>query len=176
MAHFEVLMAGTGGQGLVFCSSFLAEAAIGTGKNVVQTQSYGISQRGGFISAEVIVDDGEILFQQVARPDIVIALSEVVGSRYDAVDCPVVYDTDLMQPRSFPNWIGVPMLQIAEAAGAAKSANLAGLAAAMKLCGAVSLEDLLAVAQRKGRPEVAEKNMEVLRRGAEAAQAAGRAQ
>jgi Pyruvate/2-oxoacid:ferredoxin oxidoreductase gamma subunit len=26
MAHFEVLMAGTGGQGLVFCSSFLAEA------------------------------------------------------------------------------------------------------------------------------------------------------
>jgi 2-oxoglutarate ferredoxin oxidoreductase subunit gamma len=68
------------------------------------------------------------------------------------------------------------MLQIAEAAGAAKSANLAGLAAAMKLCGAVSLEDLLAVAQRKGRPEVAEKNMEVLRRGAEAAQAAGRAQ
>ena len=61
MAHFEVLMAGTGGQGLVFCSSFLAEAAIKSGKNVVQTQSYGISQRGGFISAEAIIDDGEIM-------------------------------------------------------------------------------------------------------------------
>ncbi len=81
MAHFEVLMAGTGGQGLVFCSSFLAEASIKTGKNVVQTQSYGISQRGGFISAEVIIDDGEIMFQQVTKPDVIIAFSDVVGTR-----------------------------------------------------------------------------------------------
>ena len=80
MAHFEVLMAGTGGQGLVFCSSFLAEAAIKTGKNVVQTQSYGISQRGGFISAEVIIDDGEIMFQQVTKPDVIIAFCDVVGA------------------------------------------------------------------------------------------------
>ena len=103
MAHFEVLMAGTGGQGLVFSSSFLAEAAIKTGKNVVQTQAYGISQRGGFISAEVIIDDGEIMFQQVTKPDVIIAFSDVVGTRYDDAACPVVYDTTIMKARNFPN-------------------------------------------------------------------------
>lgn len=165
MAHFEVLMAGTGGQGLVFCSSFLAEAAIKTGKNVVQTQSYGISQRGGFISAEVIIDDGEIMFQQMTKPDVIIAFSDVVGTRYDDAACPVVYDTTIMKARNFPNWIGIPMMEIAEELGAGKSANLVGLAGAMSLCGAISLEDLLALAEAKGKPEIARANMEVLRRG-----------
>ena len=171
MAHYEFLMAGTGGQGLVFCASFLAEAAIKGGKNVVQTQSYGISQRGGFISAEVIIDDGEIMFQQVTKPDVIIAFSDVVGTRYDEAACPVVYDTTLMQTRNFPNWIGIPMMQIAGELGADKSANLAGLAGAMSLCGAISLEGLLALAEAKGKPEIAKANMEVLRRGAAAVQA-----
>lgn len=171
MAHFEVLMAGTGGQGLVFCSSFLAEAAIRSGKNVAQTQSYGISQRGGFISAEVIIDDGDIMFQQVTKPDVIIALSDVVGTRYDDAACPVIYDTTLMQPRTFPNWLGIPMMQIAEELHAGKSANLVGLAAAMDLCKAVSLEALQELAGTKGKPEVAKANMEVLRRGVAAVEA-----
>lgn len=171
MAHFEVLMAGTGGQGLVFCSSFLAEAAIRSGKNVVQTQSYGISQRGGFISAEAIIDDGEIMFQQVTKPDVIIALSDVVGTRYDDAACPVIYDTTLMRPRKFSNWLGIPMMRIAEELGAGKSANLVGLAAAMDLCKAVSLDALLELAGSKGKPEAAKANMEVLRRGVAAVEA-----
>ena len=172
MAHHEVLMAGTGGQGLVFSASFLAEAAILDGKNVVQTQSYGISQRGGFISAEVLLDDEEILFQQVVRPDIIIALNDVVGTRYDAAQGPVVYDCSLMKPRTMKNWIGVPMSQIAHELGAPKSANLAGLGAAMVISGALPVQTLLTIAAHKGKPEVAKLNVEVIRRGAAAAESA----
>ena len=93
----QIIMAGTGGQGLVSLATMLAESAISEGLNTIQTQSYGVAQRGGFISAEVLISDEEILFQQVRKPDVVTVLHSVVGNRYDNVDCPVVYDSTLVQ-------------------------------------------------------------------------------
>ena len=83
-----------------------------------------------------------------------------------------IADTSLMKPRQLSNWIGIPMTEIAHELGAPKSANLAGLGAAMALTGALPLDTLLSIAERKGKPEVAKINMEVIRRGAAAAQAA----
>lgn len=171
MAKYELVMAGTGGQGLVFVASFLAEAGILAGQNVVQTQTYGISQRGGFISAEVLLDEGEILFQQVTRASAVLALSDVVGARYDELSVPVVYDNSLMKPRSGANWIGIPCTRIAVEVGAPKAANLVGLGAVMTLCPALSLEDLSRAAERKMKKEVAVVNIEAIRRGMLAAEA-----
>ncbi len=54
--RYEVILAGSGGQGLVLSGIMLAEAAILEGKNVVQTVSYGIASRGGFSMAGVIID------------------------------------------------------------------------------------------------------------------------
>ena len=56
-SHSEIILAGTGGQGLILSGIILAEAAILEGKNVVQTQSYGIASRGGLSLAEVITDE-----------------------------------------------------------------------------------------------------------------------
>ena len=75
-AHREFILAGTGGQGLILAGILLAEAAILDGRNVVQTQSYGIASRGGLSQAEVIIDDEEIIFQQVRKPDCILALTE----------------------------------------------------------------------------------------------------
>lgn len=122
--HTEIIMTGTGGQGLIFLASFIAEAAMLAGKNVAQTQSYGIAQRGGFISAEVVADDGEILFQQVTKPDIIIVLNEVAGKRYDAATAPVLYDSSLMVKEGFANWHGIPFTRIASDLGSARSANM----------------------------------------------------
>ncbi len=171
MPKYEVLMAGTGGQGLVFAASFLAEAAILAGQNVAQTQTYGISQRGGFISAEVILDKDEILFQQVTEPSVILALSDVVGARYDKASAPVVYDSSLMKERGLANWLAVPCARIAQDIGAPKAANLVGLGAAMALCPAVAFDDLCALAGKKMRREAADLNIEAIRRGMQAAEA-----
>ena len=69
--HSELILAGTGGQGLILSGIMLAEAAMLEGKNVAQTQSYGIASRGGLSLAEVIVDEDEIIYQQVRAPDCV---------------------------------------------------------------------------------------------------------
>lgn len=171
MTRHEVLMAGTGGQGLVFVASFLAETGILAGRNVVQTQTYGISQRGGFISAEVVMDEEEILFQQVISPSVVLALSDVVGKRYDQVTAPVVYDSSLMQHRDTPNWLGVPCTRVAAEIGVPKAANLVGLGAAMALCPAVSFEHLCQMAEKKMKKNAA-LNIEAIRRGMQAAASA----
>lgn len=126
----EILMAGAGGQGLVFLASVIAQAAMRAGMNVVQTQSYGIAQRGGFIAAEVVADEDEILFQQVMNPDIIIVLNEVVGSRYDAATAPVLYDSSLLPAREGRDtWHGIPFTRIAEDLGSARSANMVAVGA-----------------------------------------------
>lgn len=71
----EVLLSGTGGQGLILAGQILAEAVVRDGKNVVQTQSYGPEARGGASRAEVIISDGEIDYPLVTRPDVLLAMS-----------------------------------------------------------------------------------------------------
>lgn len=165
MASFEIIMAGTGGQGLVFVASFLAGAGILAGQNTVQTQTYGISQRGGFISAEVLLDKDEILFQQVTTPSVILALSDVVGTRYDHMTVPVVYDSSLMRQREQPNWLAVPCTRIAAEIGVPKAANLVGLGAIIAQFPAVSFEHLCKMAEKKMKKDVAERNIEAIRRG-----------
>jgi len=71
-----VRIAGFGGQGVVLAGVILGTAAvIYNGRKAVQTQSYGAEARGGAARSEVILDDGEIVYPRVRRPDILVALS-----------------------------------------------------------------------------------------------------
>jgi len=168
--QFEVLMAGSGGQGLVFLASFLADAVIEDGKNVVQTQSYGIAQRGGFISAEVLADEGEILYQQVLEPSIIVALHECVGARYDDARVPVLYDSGMMKPRDLSNWRGVPFALIAQELKAPRATNLVALGALIRMLPVASFDAVCAVARRRFASEVAELNIAAISGGMKAAE------
>lgn len=170
--HSEILMAGTGGQGLIFVASFLAECAIAQDLNVVQTQTYGIAQRGGFISAGAIVSPEEILFQQVTAPNVVVALHDVVGNRYDDISVPVVYDSSIMTERSFTNWLGIPCTSTAREMGAPKSANLVALGAVYQIYPFVDFDSIVKAANRKFAPKIAEMNIEAVKKGIALAEAA----
>ena len=70
---------------------------------MVQTQSYGIASRGGLSLAEVIIDEDEIIFQQVRKPDCVLALTEEATKKFEswaAKGVPVFYDSTLAQARA----------------------------------------------------------------------------
>lgn len=73
----EIILAGSGGQGLGLAGVLLAQSfAEEEGKNVVETEAYGISMRGGHSRSEVIMDSGEINDLSVTEPDILLALSQ----------------------------------------------------------------------------------------------------
>lgn len=79
----EVRLSGSGGQGVILAGIILAEAAgIYDGKNVVQTQSYGVEARGGASRAEVIISDEEIVFPEVTQPDILLAMNQPSVNKY----------------------------------------------------------------------------------------------
>ncbi|MBG0776154.1 MAG: 2-oxoacid:acceptor oxidoreductase family protein [Desulfovibrionaceae bacterium] len=168
MQTHEIIMAGTGGQGLVLMATFLAQAAIADGNHVVQTQSYGVAQRGGFISAEVLVSPEEILFQQVRTPSVILALHGVVGARYDGAACPVICDSTLLS-RDLPDWHGVPCTAIAGELGVPKAANIVALGALLAVHPVVSLQALEGVIRGKFKGAVGDSNMEAVRRGFAAA-------
>ncbi|EQK42980.1 2-oxoglutarate synthase subunit korC [[Clostridium] bifermentans ATCC 638] len=72
----EVRLSGSGGQGLILAGIILAEGAILSNLNSVQTQSYGPEARGGASKAEVIISDGEINFPKVREADILLSLTQ----------------------------------------------------------------------------------------------------
>ena len=113
---YEVVLAGSGGQGLVFSGILLGEAAILEGRNVTQTGSYGIFRRGGLSIAEVIISDEEILYQRVQNPDIVLALNDSSMKLYAPLadkGAAVFYDTTLAQGHGGENLYGYPFTEMA---------------------------------------------------------------
>ncbi|MDR1921258.1 MAG: 2-oxoacid:acceptor oxidoreductase family protein [Candidatus Adiutrix sp.] len=163
--HFELLLGGSGGQGLVFVSSFIAKAAMADGLNAAQTQSYGIAQRGGFISAEVVVSDQEILYPKVTRPDLVIALHEAAEPHFVKLDSKVVFDSGLMDSQPRPGWAGLPFTDLARSLNCPKAANLIAFGAALHFAPFIPLEAAEAAARESFPSGAAEINIQALRLG-----------
>ena len=167
-AHMEIILAGTGGQGLILSAIVLAEAAILEHKNVVQTQSYGIASRGGLSLAEVIVDDAEIIFQQVRKPDCVLALTEEAANKYEswaAKGVPILYDSTLAQARGGPNFHGYPFTQMASDLGSVGSVNILGLGAVAAHTGVVDTSSLERVIRKRFSGAAADLNVKMLAAG-----------
>ena len=71
----EILLAGFGGQGILFAGKQLAKTAMQQNKNVSWLPSYGPEMRGGSANCSVIISDSEIGSPIIDRPDILIAFN-----------------------------------------------------------------------------------------------------
>ncbi len=173
-SHREIILAGTGGQGLILSGIILAEAAMLEGRNVVQTQSYGIASRGGLSLAEVIVDEDEIIFQQVRAPDCVLALTEEAARKYEtwpAKGVPMLYDSTLVAKRSGANFIGHEFTRRASDLGNVGSVNILAVAALAAYTGVVRLTSLQTLVRRRFSGPALDLNLKMLDIGSELAAA-----
>lgn len=80
----EIRLSGSGGQGLILAGVILAEGAILSNLNAVQSQSYGPEARGGASKAEVIISDKNINFPKIIKSDILISLTQKSFNEYSA--------------------------------------------------------------------------------------------
>lgn len=78
----EIRLSGSGGQGLILAGIILAEGAILSDLNAVQTQSYGPEARGGASKAEVIISNEEINFPKARESDILLSLTQKSFDKY----------------------------------------------------------------------------------------------
>jgi 2-oxoglutarate ferredoxin oxidoreductase subunit gamma len=85
MERREIVISGSGGQGVVLGGIILAEAAaIYDGANATHNQSYGPEARGGASKSEVIISDKGIHYPEIERPDILVALTQEAADKYGA--------------------------------------------------------------------------------------------
>jgi 2-oxoglutarate ferredoxin oxidoreductase subunit gamma len=76
MSRKEILLAGAGGQGVLFAGNILCLAAAQKGRRVVANPSYGAAVRGGEVRCGVVIADEEIFDPLVDNPDIAVMLNE----------------------------------------------------------------------------------------------------
>jgi 2-oxoglutarate ferredoxin oxidoreductase subunit gamma len=73
--YTNVIMAGFGGQGLMFIGKLLAYSAMKTGKNVTWIPSYGPEMRGGTANCTVVISDEEIGSPVITSPQALIIMN-----------------------------------------------------------------------------------------------------
>jgi indolepyruvate ferredoxin oxidoreductase beta subunit len=72
----QILVSGVGGQGVLFVTRLLAEAAIGKGASVLTSETHGMAQRGGVVVSHLKVGDFSSPLIRTAQADGLIVLRE----------------------------------------------------------------------------------------------------
>ena len=79
----EILIAGFGGQGILFSGKFLAYEGLIDGKEVSWLPSYGPEMRGGTANCSIILSDSAVGSPIVSNPDILIAMNLPSLDKYE---------------------------------------------------------------------------------------------
>ncbi|HMS00776.1 MAG TPA: 2-oxoacid:acceptor oxidoreductase family protein [Anaerolineales bacterium] len=174
----EIIIAGFGGQGVLFSGQILAYAAMDAGKEVTWIPSYGPEMRGGTANCTVIIADEEIGSPLVKNPQLGIALNLPSFDKYEDLLAPggtlIVNQSmvDRTARRADINVVFVPCNEIAEEIGDKKLLNMVAVGALLTALPEISLKDIekaleghLPVRHKHLLP----KNYEALKRGSEAA-------
>ncbi len=95
----QIILAGFGGQGILFAGKLLAYAGMLNGKEVSWLPSYGPEMRGGTANCSVIISDTQIASPIIQKPDVLLALNAPSLEKFeDAVvkGGTIIYDESLI--------------------------------------------------------------------------------
>ena len=131
----STIIAGFGGQGILFAGKVLAEAALLEGLEVLWIPSYGPEMRGGTASCTVIIADGLIGSPVVDRADHAVVLNPPSLHKYEPLVAPgglLVVNTTLIEAeptRADLEVLEVPCTAVARRAGDDKLVSIVALGA-----------------------------------------------
>jgi 2-oxoglutarate ferredoxin oxidoreductase subunit gamma len=126
----EIVIAGFGGQGVLFAGQVLAYAAMDNGKEVTWIPSYGPEMRGGTANCTVIIADEEIGSPIVRHPQAVIAMNQPSLEKYEPLvseNGTLIINSSLIEKpveRKDLNCIEIPANEIAESLGDKRMTNI----------------------------------------------------
>lgn len=172
----EIILAGTGGQGLGLAGQLLAQSfAEEEGKNVIQTEAYGISMRGGHSRAEVLVSSEEINELKVTEPDILLAMSQEAFDMFiDKVEDngKVILDDFYVKGLKGAKCkvYSLPLTEEARNLGRENVANVIGLGALASISGVISRISLQNTLKKRFSGTIGELNLKAFSKGFEMGQ------
>jgi len=146
---YETIMAGFGGQGLLFSGKVLAHAALIENKELSWLPSYGPEMRGGTCNCSVIVSDEPVGSPIIAHPNILMVMNEPSLDKFEDAVVPggtIFVDSSLIARkvrRTDVEVVYIPATQMAKDMEAASLANMIILGAIVAKLGLVRDETVV---------------------------------
>ncbi len=176
----EIIIAGFGGQGILFAGQVLAYAALETGYEVTWIPSYGPEMRGGTANCTVVIADEEIGAPTVRHPKAAMAFNKPSFDKYEPLVTPggVLIVNQSLVDRGFQrtdlDCTLLPANEIAEGLGDRRLTNMVMLGALLARLPVLEVE-AIEKALEKHLPERHRRllpfNSQALREGMRQAQA-----
>ena len=174
---YETIMAGFGGQGLLFSGKVLAHAALIEGRELSWLPSYGPEMRGGTCNCSVIVSDEPVGSPIIAHPNVLMVMNEPSIDKFEpavAAGGTVFVDSSLISrkvARDDVEAVYIPATEMAKDMGAAGLANMILLGKILSVLGEDAPESIDAALKKvisAKRADMMEVNLRALKLGAEA--------
>jgi 2-oxoglutarate ferredoxin oxidoreductase subunit gamma len=172
----EIIMAGSGGQGIMFAGTLLAHAAMDEGLNVTYFPSYGAEMRGGTANCSVIISDEKIGSPVVTNPSTLLAMNEDSLERFAGKVKKgglIIVNSSLVKKEitiDEAEVLRIPATELAEKLGDSRGANMVILGAYIKRKKVVSLERAMESLRKvlgEEKENLLKLNREALRKGEE---------
>jgi 2-oxoglutarate ferredoxin oxidoreductase subunit gamma len=169
----KIIIAGFGGQGILFAGTLLCQMAIEENKHTTWLPSYGPEMRGGTANSNVIISDEEIGSPMVSEPDVLVAMNEMSFDKFMphvAKDGLILFNSSLIKEKILPNNIkavGIKATEIADKELAdIRVANLVLLGTLIKETKILKLESAIKacihmLADKKGLVNINQKALEI---------------
>ena len=144
----SILIAGFGGQGVLFAGKFLAYKGILEDKNVSWLPSYGPEMRGGTANCSVIISENAVGSPIVDKPDILIAMNLPSLDKYEDTVVPggiIFADSTLIERKVKRNDVSVyyiPATKMASDEGLNGLANMIMIGYVIKKSGIIPFENI----------------------------------
>ena len=153
-SEVKVIIAGSGGQGILLLGKILAQGLLEEDKNVSWLSSYGAEVRGGTCRCMVVGSDNEIASPNIANPDCLIVMNQPSYERYAPLlkeGSIVCYNSSLIAEdllnRELSN-AAVAATEEAEKLGNSKCANMVMLGKFIKTSALIELETAISALDR----------------------------
>ena len=146
MKTTQILLAGFGGQGVLFAGKFLAYKGLVQDKQVSWLPSYGPEMRGGTANCSVIISDTPVGSPIITNPDVLVAMNLPSLQKFVDTVVPggvIILDSTLIDAkveRTDVKVCYVPATQMAKDAGFATLANMILAGHVLKETDAVSFD------------------------------------
>ena len=144
----ELLIAGFGGQGVLFVGKCIAYKGLFEGRELSWLPSYGPEMRGGTANCSVILSDEPVGSPIVSEPDVLIAMNLPSLDKYENAVKPggtVIVDSTLIERKVQRDDVKVcyiPATKLAQEMGAPTLANMVMMGQFIKVSGAIQMDGL----------------------------------
>ena len=172
----ETIIAGFGGQGVLFAGKLLAHAGLHAGQEVTWLPSYGPEMRGGTANCTVIISESEIGSPQVRNPKAVIVLNQPSLDKYEPQVQSggfLIVNSSMVNrevQRKDIHVISIPATEDAETLGDTRLTNMVMLGGLVQNTGFVpiqAVEEALKKESSEKQLKLLELNLKALHKGAE---------